>query len=317
VLRYILRRTGLSLVLLFVVATILFFSIHLLPGDPVLLILGGDAAQPTPEQIATVRAKLGLDKPLWLQYVTWLERVMRGDLGRSLVDDRPVARDLANRLPRTLQLVIPATLVATALGVPLGMFAARRRGRLADPLASSTALLGFSMPVFVVGMLLVALFSITLGWLPPTGYVPFGEDRMGFLRHLILPTLALSAAPMAITMRMTRSSFLEQSSLDYVRTARAKGLPEPSVAWRHVLRNALLPVVTVVGLQIGGMFAGAVLVEYIFSWPGLNTLLLNSISTRDYPIIQGVVLLAAVLFVFVNLITDLCYALINPRIRYE
>jgi len=209
VLRYLLRRTGLSLLLLFVVATILFFSIHLLPGDPVLLILGGDAAQPTPEQIATVRAKLGLDKPLWLQYVTWLERVIRGDLGRSLVDDRPVARDLANRLPRTLQLVVPATLIATALGVPLGMFAARRRGRLADPLASSTALLGFSMPVFVVGMLLVALFSITLGWLPPTGYVPFGEDPLGFLRHLILPAVALAAAPMAITMRMTRSSFLE------------------------------------------------------------------------------------------------------------
>jgi len=314
---YLLRRLGASAVLLFVVATILFFSIHLLPGDPVLLILGGDAAQPTPEQIASIQTKLGLDKPLWLQYFTWLERVAGGDLGRSLVDDRLVARDLANRLPRTLQLVIPATLLSTAAGVSLGMFAARRRGRLADPIASSTALMGFSMPVFVVGMLLVALFSITLGWLPPTGYVPFGEDPAAFLRHLILPTLALSAAPMAITMRMTRSSFLEQSSLDFVRTARAKGLPESAVAWRHVLRNALLPVVTVVGLQIGGMFAGAVLVEYIFSWPGLNTLLLNSISTRDYPIIQGVVLLAAVLFVFVNLLTDLCYALINPRIRYE
>jgi len=315
--KYFLRRLGASVALLLVVATILFFSIHLLPGDPVLLILGGDAAQPTPEQIVMVQAKLGLDKPLWLQYLTWLQRVSRGDLGRSLVDDRPVARDLANRLPRTLQLVIPSTLLSTAAGVALGMFAARRRGRLADPIASSTALLGFSMPVFVVGMLLVAVFSITLGWLPPTGYVPFGEDPAGFLRHLILPVLALSAAPMAITMRMTRSSFLEQSALDYVRTARAKGLPEPAVAWRHVLRNALLPVVTVVGLQIGGMFAGAVLVEYIFSWPGLNTLLLNSISTRDYPIVQGVVLLAAVLFVFVNLATDLCYALINPRIRYE
>lgn len=314
---YLLRRAGLSLVLLFVVATILFFSIHLLPGDPVLLILGGDAAQPTPEQIATVRAKLGLDQPLWVQYVRWLTRVIQGDLGRSLVDERPVARDLANRLPRTLQLVFPATLLATAAGVSLGMFAARRRGHLADPLTSATALMGFSVPVFVVGMLLVALFSITLGWLPPTGYVPFGEDPAAFLRHLILPTLALAAAPMAITMRMTRSSFLEQASLDYVRTARAKGLPEPAVAWRHVLRNALLPVVTVVGLQIGGMFAGAVLVEYIFSWPGLNTLLLNSISTRDYPIIQGVVLLAAVLFVFVNLLTDLGYALINPRIRYD
>ncbi len=315
--KYALRRVGVSLLLLFMVATILFFSIHLLPGDPVLLILGGDAAQPTPEQIEMVKAKLGLDQPLWLQYATWLKRVSQGDMGRSLVDERLVAQDLANRLPRTLQLVIPATLIATAVGVPLGMFAARRRGGLADPAASTFALLGFSMPVFVVGMLLVVVFSMELGWLPPTGYVPFNEDPKAFFRHLILPALALSAAPMAITMRMTRSSFLEQSALDYVRTARAKGLPEPIVAWRHVLRNALLPVVTVIGLQAGSMFAGAVLVEYIFSWPGLNTLLLNSISTRDYPIIQGVVLLAAAMFVLVNLLTDLCYAVINPRIRYE
>lgn len=315
--KYVLRRMGVSVLLLYLVATILFFSIHLLPGDPVLLVLGGDSAQPTPEQIAMVRAKLGLDRPLPVQYAAWFARLFQGDLGSSLVDERSVARDLANRLPRTLQLVIPATLLATAVGVPLGMFAARRRGRLADPAASALALLGFSMPVFVVGMLLVVVFSLGLGWLPPTGYVPFGEDPGGFLRHLILPVLALSAAPTAITMRMTRSSFLEQSTMDYVRTARSKGLPEPSVAWRHVLRNALLPVITVVGLQAGSMFAGAVLVEYIFSWPGLNALLLNSISTRDYPIIQGVVLLAAAMFVLVNLATDLCYALVNPRIRYE
>jgi peptide/nickel transport system permease protein len=315
--KYVLRRVGVSLLLLFTVATILFFSLHLLPGDPAILVLGGDTAQPTPEQIAMVRAKLGLDQPLYAQYLAWFGRLSRGDFGRSLVDERPVARDLANRLPRTLQLVIPATLVATAIGIPLGMFAARRRGGLADPAASALALLGFSMPVFVVGMLLVVFFSMQLGWLPPTGYVAFGESPKDFFRHLILPVLALSAAPMAITMRMTRSSFLEQSALDYVRTARAKGLAEAMVAWRHVLRNALLPVVTVVGLQAGSMFAGAVLVEYIFSWPGLNLLLLNSISTRDYPIIQGVVLLAAAMFVLVNLITDLCYAVINPRIRYD
>ena len=308
---------GLSLLLLFLVATLLFFSIHLLPGDPALLVLGGDSAQPTPEQIATVRARLGLDRPLPVQYVTWLVRVVRGDLGMSLLDDRSVATDLANRLPRTLQLVIPAMVLASIIGVPLGIFAARRRGRLADPTASTVALLGFSMPVFVIGMLLVVVFSLGLGWLPPTGYVPFGEDPKGFLRHLILPVLALSAAPMAITMRMTRSSFLEQSSFDYVRTARAKGLAERSVAWRHVLRNALLPVITVIGLQAGSMFAGAVLVEYIFSWPGLNTLLLNSLSTRDYPVIQAVVLLAAVLFVGVNFVTDLLYAVVNPRIRYD
>ncbi len=313
---YIVRRLLLSALLIFVVATILFFSIHLLPGDPALLILGGDSAQPTPEQIARVRGRLGLDRPLPVQYVTWLGRVLRGDLGASLVDDRRVATDLANRLPRTLQLIVPASLVSVALGVPLGMFAARRRGRLGDPAASAAALVGFSMPVFVTGMLLVFLFSLRLGWLPPTGYVPFGEDPGGFLRHLVLPVLALSAAPMATTMRMTRSAYLEQASLEYVRTARAKGLGERAVAWRHVLRNALLPVVTVVGLQVGSMFAGAVLVEYIFSWPGLNTLLLNSLGTRDYPMIQGVVLLAAVLFVAVNFLTDLCYAVVNPRIRY-
>ncbi len=314
--KYVLRRLGVSAFLLYLVATILFFSIHLLPGDPALLVLGGDSAQPTPEQIALVRSRLGLDRPLWVQYVTWLQRVSRGDLGNSLVDERPVVRDLANRLPRTLQLVVPAMLVATAVGVPLGIFAARRRSRAADPITSALALMGFSMPVFVIGMLLVVLFSLTLRWLPPAGYVAFGEDPWGFLRHLILPVLALSAAPMAITMRMTRSSFLEEASLDYVRTARAKGLTEQAVAWRHVLRNALLPVVTVVGLQVGSMFAGAVLVEYIFSWPGLNTLLLNSISTRDYPIIQGVVLLAAALFVLVNFCTDLLYVVINPRIRH-
>ena len=171
--RYLLRRTGLSLLLLFVVATFLFLSIHLLPGDPALLILGGDSAQPTPEQIATVRARLGLDRPLLVQYVTWLGRVIRGDLGTSLLDDRSVARDLANRLPRTLQLIVPAMLLAVAMGVPLGVFAARRWGRLADPAASALALVGFSMPVFVIGMLLVAAFSLALGWLPPTGYDPF------------------------------------------------------------------------------------------------------------------------------------------------
>ena len=313
---YLARRLALSCLLLFVVATVLFFSIHLLPGEPALLILGGDAAQVTPEQLARVRARLGLDRPLAVQYAVWLARVARGDLGTSLIDDRPVATDLGNRLPRTLQLVVPATLLALAAGIPLGTLAARRRGRWADPIASAVALVGFSMPVFVIGMLLVAAFSLALGWLPPAGYVPFEESPTGFLRRLVLPVLALAAAPMATVMRMTRSSFLEHAALDYVRTARAKGLAEPVVARRHVLRNALLPVTAVVGLQVGSMFAGAVLVEYIFSWPGLNGLLLNSLGSRDYPMIQGVVLLAATLFVAVNFLTDCCYAVLNPRIRY-
>jgi peptide/nickel transport system permease protein len=314
--RYLVRRLALGVGLLWVVATVLFFSIHLLPGDPALLILGGDAAQASPEQLARVRARLGLDRPLPLQYVEWLGRLARADLGTSLLDERPVARDLANRLPRTLQLVVPATVVAVALGIPLGTFAARRRGGLADPAASAVALAGFSMPVFVVGMLLVLVFSLQLGWLPPTGYVPPDEDAAGFLRHLVLPVLALSAAPLATVMRMTRSAYLEEAARDFVRTARAKGLGERAVARRHILRNALLPVVSVVGLQVGSMFAGAVLVEYIFSWPGMNALLLRALGTRDYPVIQAVVLLGSALFVVVNLVTDLCYAIVNPRIRY-
>jgi len=313
---YILRRLGVAVVLLWVVATVLFFSIHLLPGDPALLILGGDAAQASPEQIARVRARLGLDRPLGVQYASWLAKVSRGDLGTSLIDERSVAQDLANRLPRTLQLVVPATVLAVGLGVPLGMFAGRRHGRLADPAASAVALAGFSMPVFVVGMLLVLVFSLRFRWLPPAGYVSPGEDIGSFLRHLALPVAALAAAPLATVMRMTRSSYLEEAARDFVRTARAKGLAERVVAWRHVLRNALLPVTSIVGLQVGSMFAGAVLVEYIFAWPGINALLLNSLGTRDYPVIQGVVLLGSVLFVLVNLVTDLCYGLVNPRIRH-
>jgi peptide/nickel transport system permease protein len=314
--RYLVRRLALSALLLLVVATILFFGIHLLPGDPAILILGGDSAHATPEQLARVRARLGLDRPLPVQYLSWLGRVARGDLGTSLLDDRSVAADLMNRLPRTLQLIGPAALLALVVGVPLGVFAARRRGAWADPAASAAALVGFSMPVFVAATLLVVVFSLRLEWLPPAGYVPFGESLAGFLRHLALPVVALAAAPIATVMRMTRSAFLEQAALDYVRTARAKGLAEPDVARRHVLRNALLPVSAVVGLQVGSMFAGAVLVEYVFSWPGLNALLLNSLGSRDYPMIQGVVLLGATLFVLVNLLTDLGYAILNPRIRY-
>jgi peptide/nickel transport system permease protein len=187
---------------------------------------------------------------------------------------------------------------------------------VADPATSALALTGFSMPVFVVGTLLVLVFSLRLRWLPPAGYVPLAEDPGAFLRHLALPVLALAAAPLATVMRMTRSSFLEEAARDFVRTARAKGLAERVVAWRHVLRNALLPVTSIVGLQVGSMFAGAVLVEHIFSWPGMNALLLGALGTRDYPVIHGVVLLGSALFVAVNLVTDLCYGLVNPRIRH-
>ena len=312
---YLLRRLGLAAVLLWVVATVLFFSIHLLPGDPALLILGGDAAQASPEQIARVRARLGLDRPLWVQYAAWLGKVTRGDLGTSLIDERSVARDLANRLPRTLQLVVPATALAVGVGVPLGMFAGRRRGRLADPAASAVALAGFSMPVFVVGMLLVLVFSLRLA-----GSRRRGACHPARRRRLPPPSRAAGdrarGRPAGDRDADDAIELSRGSGPGFRRTARAKGLAERVVAWRHVLRNALLPVTSIVGLQVGSMFAGAVLVEYIFAWPGINALLLNSLGTRDYPVIQGVVLLGSALFVLVNLATDLCYGLVNPRIRH-
>jgi peptide/nickel transport system permease protein len=212
---------------------------------------------------------------------------------------------------------VPASLVAVATGIPLGVFAARRRGRVADPAASAAALVGFSMPVFVTGMLLVVVFSLTLGWLPPAGYVPFAEDPGGFLRHLALPVLALAAAPLATTMRMTRSSFLEHAGLDYVRTARAKGVAEGVVVRRHALWNALLPVVTLVGLHLGLLLSGAVLTETIFALPGLGRLTITSVLARDYPVVQGVVLIGAVIFVVANLAVDVLYAWLDPRIRYS
>ncbi len=313
---YLFRRLAIAVVLLWVVASVIFFSIYLLPGDPAHVILGGMDANPTPEQLQAVRQKLGLDRPLLTRYLEWLGDLARGDFGRSLVTDRPVASDLLTRLVRTLQLIVPAITIALATGVPAGVFAARRRGTIFDPLASGVTLLGFSVPVFVVGPLLVYVFALWLRLLPSGGYAHPIENPGVFLSHLILPSLALASAPMATTMRMARSAVLEQLPLDYVRTARSKGLSEPGVLRRHVMQNALLPVLTIVGLQIGAMFAGSVIVEAIFNWPGMNTFLLQAIGLRDYPVIQAVVLMASGIFITVNFLTDVGYAVLDPRIRY-
>jgi peptide/nickel transport system permease protein len=313
---YLVRRAVIAAVLLWVVASVVFFSIYLLPGDPAHIILGGMDANPTPEQLRAVRAKLGLDRPILARYLDWVGHVARGDFGRSLVTDRPVTRDLSMRLARTLQLIVPSIALAIASGVPAGVFAARRRGTVLDPLASGIMLLGFSVPVFVVGPLLVYVFALLLKVLPSGGYVPPAESPLGFLGHLVLPSIALAAAPMATAMRMARSSVLEQLPLDYVRTARSKGLGEGDVMRAHVLRNALLPVLTIVGLQIGAMFAGSVIVEAVFNWPGMNSYLLQAIGQRDYPVIQAVVFAASAIFISVNFMTDVGYAVLDPRIRY-
>jgi peptide/nickel transport system permease protein len=314
--RYLLRRLTSAVVLLWTVGSIVFFSVYLLPGDPAQIILGGLEAHPSPEQLRSVREHLGLDRPILTQYLDWSGGILRGNLGRSLVSDRPVTRDLAVRLLRTLQLIVPAVALSTALGVPAGVYAARSRSTLMDPLVSGLTLLGFSVPVFVIGPILVSIFTLWLRLLPPGGYVGPGESPVDFAAHLILPAVALAAAPMATAMRMTRSSVLEELSLDYVRTARSKGLAEARVVGHHVLRNALLPVLAVLGLQVGAMFAGSVLVETIFNWPGMNLFLLQALGQRDYPIIQAVVLVAAAIFIGVNVVIDATYAVIDPRIRY-
>jgi peptide/nickel transport system permease protein len=313
---YLLRRAAIAAVLLWVVASVVFFSIYLLPGDPAHIILGGMDANPTPEQLRAVRAKLGLDRPVLARYVDWLGHLTRGDFGRSLVTDRPVTVDLTVRLTRTLQLIVPSITLALVSGVPAGVFAARRRGTVLDPVASGVMLLGFSVPVFVIGPLLVYVFALWLKVLPSGGYVHPLESLSGFLGHLVLPSIALAAAPMATAMRMARSSVLEQLPLDYVRTARSKGLGEQAVMRAHVLRNALLPVLTIVGLQIGAMFAGSVIVEAVFNWPGMNSYLLQAIGQRDYPVIQAVVFAASAIFISVNYLTDVGYAVLDPRIRY-
>lgn len=314
---YLARRIALSLFLLWVVATMLFFFVHILPGDPADVILGSsDQFVPSAEQLARVRTELGLDQPLLVQYTRYMAKVVRGDLGRSLLNQRPVALDLRIRLTRTVQLIIPAILLSTLTGVALGILAARARGTLTDVLLSTLALTGFSLPAFVTGNLLVLAFALNLRWLPSSGYTDFAADPMRWLSYAALPLIALSLGPMATTMRMTRTAVIEQLNQDYVRTARSKGLTESRVVYRHVLKNALLPVVTVVGLQLGAMFAGSVVVEYVFNWPGMSSLLIRSIGSRDYPVIQGTFLLSSTIFVTINLLTDLSYSVLNPRLRY-
>lgn len=315
---YLIRRAGLALLLLWLVATILFFFVHLLPGDPADVILGSsDQYQPTKEQLETARRELGLDRPIWEQYLTYLGKLVRGDLGVSFLNKRPVGADLSIRLVRTLQLVIPSMFLSSLLGIAMGVAAARLRGRVLDAGISTIALIGFSIPVFVIGNLMVLVLAIYLNWLPSSGFAELSANPMKWLSYAIMPIIALSLGPLASTMRMTRTTVIEQLSQDYVRTARSKGLPERVVVYKHVLKNALLPVVTVIGLQVGTMFAGSVLVEYVFNWPGLSSLLIRSIGTRDYPVIQGTVMLSSFIFVGVNLLTDLSYAFLNPRLRYS
>jgi len=300
----ILSRIGSALLVVFGVCTLAFLLIHLVPGDPVEAMLG-ESARPADRQ--ALRAALGLDRPLGEQYTRYLDGLARLDLGRSFQFQRPVAELLAERIPATLELAGTALALALAVAVPLGVLAARHQGGVLDSGAMSLSLLGISIPNFWLGPLLILVFSLWLGWTPVSG-------REGPV-SLILPTITLGSGLAAVLARMVRGSVLEVLSEDYVRTARAKGLSEAAVIRRHALRNAWLPVLTLVGLQLGGLLGGAVITETVFAWPGVGSLLVEAIRNRDYPVVQASVLLVSLAYVLVNTLTDLVYVWADPRIR--
>jgi len=314
--RFLVQRVLISLLLVLLVETIVFSLVHLLPGDPVMIILGSEHT-PDPTVVEAVRVKLGLDQPLPTQYVRWLGGLVQHDWGTSLVDGSPVWDTVTERLPRTLELVTVAMVLATLIGVPMGIVAALRWNRATDRVLSILGAVGISSPVYVVGTLLVLAFGVTLRWLPTAGYASIGDSWTEHVRRLALPAITLAFGPMAIITRMTRSSMLEVFYQDYVRTARAKGLQERLVVTRHMLSNALIPIVTVIGLQMGTLIGGSVLVEYIFNWPGLSTLLVTALGRRDYPVVQGVILTSASLFIIFNMIVDMLYGILDPRVRYS
>jgi peptide/nickel transport system permease protein len=332
--RYAIRRLLTVVPVLAGISVIVFGFIHLIPGDPAVTMLGERA---TPERVQEIRAQLGLDRPLLTQYLIYAGKILRGDLGVSILRGDPVALDLLRRFPATVELALAAICLAILVGVPSGIVSAVWRNSLFDGLARLLALTGVSMPIFWLGLMLAWVFGVILGWLP-TGFrldtdvslevvthfavldsllTGNGEALRSALRHLVLPALALSTIPMAVITRMTRASLLEILSQEYIRTAESKGLPQRAVVLRHAMRNALLPVLTVTGLQVGRLLAGAILTETIFSWPGIGLWIYEAIQARDYPIVQGATLFIATVFVMVNLLTDLLYAAADPRISYD
>ena len=305
-LRYLIRRLLLTIPVLLGVATLVFALIHFIPGDPAQAMLGEGAS---PADVAQLRERLGLDRPLLVQYGSFLRGLLRGDLGVSLRNDQPVTQQILERMPATAELAFASMAVAVLIALPLGIIAAVWRGTFADVGAMTLSLVGISVPNFWLGPLLAIVFAVELGWLPVGG--------RGTLAHLVLPAVTLGAALAAILARMTRASLLEELREPYVLAARAKGVSRTRAVLHHALRNSLIPIVTILGLQFGVVLTGAVITETIFAWPGIGRLLIQSISFRDYPLVQGCVLLIAVTYVGVNLITDLTYGFLDPRIRVD
>lgn len=315
--RYIVKRVLIALALVFVVTTIVFLVIHLIPGDPAMLLLSGGGVDPAPEVVEAMRRQLGLDLPIWTQYTNYVTGVLQGDFGTSFQDDHPVAEEIAKRLPRTIELILAATTLSVLLGVPLGILAALRHGKYIDRALALGSGLMLSVPVFVTGTLMVLLFAQQLRWVPAGGFVTFFRDPVQHLIFLLMPAATIAIGFSAAIFRMTRTTVLETLKRDWVRTARAKGLPGSVVIRRHVVRNAMGPVMTVIGLQMGTLLGGTVLVEYVFNWPGLSGFLVVAVENRDYPEVQGIILVISFLFIMLNLLVDLLYSVLDPRIRLE
>jgi peptide/nickel transport system permease protein len=310
--RYIGRRVLLTIPVLLLVSVIVFTLIALIPGDPALVFIGGEAGQ---DAVEALRRQMGLDRPLAVRYAIWLRHVLRGDLGKSVRDGRPVLEVLLLKLPVTIELAVVAMAVSWAIAIPAGVLAAWKRRSAIDYAATTVALAGISIPNFWLGIMLIYLLAVNLRWLPPSGYIEPWVDPIGNIRMMVMPATVLGTALAALVMRLLRSSMLEVLGTEFVRTAHAKGLSERIVLLRHALKNALIPVVTVMGLQLGGLLGGAVITETIFAVPGIGRLAIESILTRDYPMVQGVVLFSAIAIVCVNLSVDVLYSFIDPRIR--
>lgn len=313
---YVLRRITIALALIWIVATLLFLVLRLIPGDPAEMLLSSGGVAPDPAAVTELRERLGLERPWFAQYKEFILRTVRLDLGTSMLDDRPVIEEIVRRLPRTLELIIAATILAVLAGVPLGVAAALRRDRRFDRTMLTLTSFLLSVPVFVIGTIFVLIFAQKLRWVPAGGFVSFAENPWLHVRILAMPAVTIALGLTAVIFRMVRTTTLEMLERDWVRTARAKGLSSDQVLRRHVVRNALGPVLTVIGLHMGTLLGGTVLVEYVFNWPGLSGYLVRAVESRDYPEVQSIILVICALFVLLNLAVDLLYAALDPRVRH-
>jgi len=312
---FILKRLATGVILVWIVLTLIFLMLQAVPGDPaVQLLTGAGGGAVSPEAVEAMRQRLGLDLPVLEQYWNYLTGVLTGDLGTAFRDGREVSTMILERLPRTLELVLLAVLLALLIGVPLGSLAARKGG-WADSTVSVLTSIGMSVPVYIIGTIFVLVFAIKLGWFPSGGFRPITEDPVGHFVRLILPAVALSLGIISIVSRMARSAVLENLQQDWVRTARSWGIGKKQVFNKYVLRNSLTPVATVTGLQIGSLLGGTVLIEQVFIWPGLSSLLIEAVVARDYPVVQGIVIILSVIFIVINLLVDILYGYLDPRVR--